>query len=123
MIQVTEITNRSQKSALATAVLADLPEWFGIPESTRAYIETAENLQVWGAYDGNQAVGFISLSYSSEDCAEIDYLAGKKFYHRSGIGSQFLRTLENATCQKISYLQVKIAILGHYLTYDRTNVY
>lgn len=42
MIQVTEITNRGQKSVLATAVLADLPEWFGIPESTRAYIEDAE---------------------------------------------------------------------------------
>ena len=123
MIQVTEITNRSQKSALATAVLADLPEWFGIPESTRAYIETAENLQVWGAYDGNQAVGFISLSYSSEDCAEIDCLAVKKCYHRLGIGSRLLGVLENAARQKASYLQVKTVAPGHYRTYDRTNAF
>ena len=123
MIQVTEITNRGQKSVLATAVLADLPEWFGIPESTKAYIEAVKNLQVWGAYDGNQPVGFISLSYSSEDCAEIDCLAVKKFYHRLGIGSRLLGVLENVARQKASYLQVKTVAPGHYRTYDRTNAF
>ena len=93
MIQVTEITNRGQKSALATA------------------------------YDGNQPVGFISLSYSSEDCAEIDCLAVKKCYHRLGIGSRLLGVLENAARQKASYLQVKTVAPGHYRTYDRTNAF
>lgn len=123
MIQVTEITNRGQKSALATAVLADLPEWFGIPESTRAYIEATENLQVWGAYDGDQPVGVSCLSYSSEDCAEIDYLAVKKCYHRLGIGIRLLGALEHAARQRASYLQVKTVAPGHYPTYDRTNAF
>ncbi len=58
-------------------VLKDLPEWFGISESTQAYIEGAKDLQVWAAYQESDLAGFVSLSYSSEDCAEIDCLAVK----------------------------------------------
>ena len=95
----------------------------GIPESTQAYIEGARDLQVWVAYQESKLAGFVSLSYSSEDCAEIDCLAVKKFYHRAGIGSQLLEVLEKSARQKASYLQVKTVAPGYYPTYDRTNAF
>ena len=50
--------------------------------STQAYIEGAKDLRVWAAYQESDVVGFISLSYSSEDCAEIDCLGVKKSFRR-----------------------------------------
>ena len=123
MMVIEEVKEEKQKMIVVSEVLKDLPEWFGIPESTQAYIEGAADLQVWGAYDGNQPEGFISLSYSSEDCAEIDCLAVKKCYHRAGIGSQLLGVLEKSARQKASYLQVKTVAPGHYSSYDRTNAF
>ena len=123
MAQIKEINKEEQKLAIAAEILSDLPEWFGIPDSTQAYIEAAGQLRVWGAYEGDDPLGFISLSYSSEDRAEIDCLAIKKDYHRQGIGSKLVKVLEMAARQQVDYLQVKTVAPGHYPTYDRTNAF
>ena len=78
MFVIEEVKNENQKKAVVAEVLKVLPEWFGIPESTQAYIEGATTLQVWAAYQESDLTGFVSLSYSSEDCAEIDCLGVKK---------------------------------------------
>lgn len=83
MFVIKEVKGEDQKMAVVAEILRDLPEWFGIPESTQAYIEGAKDLRVWAAYQGSDVVGFISLSYSSEDCAEIDCLGVKKIIPRS----------------------------------------
>ncbi|QLB51597.1 GNAT family N-acetyltransferase [Streptococcus sanguinis] len=123
MLVIEEVKEEKQKMMVVAEVLRDLPEWFGIPESTQAYIEGAADLQVWAAYQESDLTGFISLSYSSEDCAEIDCLAVKKCYHRAGIGSHLLGALESTARQKASYLQVKTVAPGHYSTYDKTNAF
>ncbi len=107
MLVIKEVKDEEQKMAVVAEVLKDLPEWFGIPESTQAYIEGAKDLRVWAAYQESDVVGFISLSYSSEDCAEIDCLGVKKAHQGRGIGSQLLATLESEACKKVDYLQVK----------------
>ena len=123
VIRIKEIEEENQKSALVADILADLPEWFGISESTQAYNEGAADLQVWSAYQESDFAGFVSLSYSSEDCAEIDCLAVKKCYHRARIGSQLLGVLEKSARQNASYLQVKTVAPCHYPTYDRTSAF
>ena len=105
MFVIEEVMNEAQKMAVVAEVLHDLPEWFGIPESTQAYIEGAKDLRVWVAYQESDVVGFISLSYSSEDCAEIDCLGVKKAYQGKGIGSQLLATLESEARKNVDYLQ------------------
>ena len=109
--------------AVVAEVLKDLPEWFGIPESTQAYIEGAKDLRVWAAYQESDVVGFISLSYSSEYCAEIDCLGVKKSFQGQGVGSQLLFTLESETAKTVDYLQVKTVAEGSNKNYDRTNVF
>ena len=123
MFVIEEVKDENQKKAVVAEVLKDLPEWFGIPESTQAYIEGATTLQVWVAYQESDLTGFISLSYSSEDCAEIDCLGVKKSYQGRKIGSQLLATLESEARKKVDYLQVKTVAEGSNKDYDRTNVF
>ena len=123
MFVIEEVKDENQKKAVVAEVLKDLPEWFGIPESTQAYIEGATTLQVWVAYQESDLTGFISLSYSSEDCAEIDCLGVKKAYQGRKIGSQLLATLESEARKKVDYLQVKTVAEGSNKDYDRTNVF
>lgn len=82
MLVIKEVKDEEKKMAVVAEVLKDLPEWFGIPESTQAYIEGAKDLQVWAAFQESNLLGFVSLSYSSEDCAEIDCIGVKKSLSR-----------------------------------------
>ena len=99
MFVIKEVKGEDQKMAVVAEILRDLPEWFGIPESTQAYIEGAKDLQVWAAYQESDVVGFISLSYSSEDCAEIDCLGVKKSFQGQGIGRELITTIEREAVQ------------------------
>ena len=123
MLVIKEVKDEEQKMAVVAEVLKDLPEWFGMPESTQAYIEGAKDLQVWAAYQEGDLLGFVSLSYSSEDCAEIDCLGVKKAHQGRGIGSQLLATLESEACKMLIFLQVKTVAEGSNKDYDRTNVF
>ena len=123
MFVIEEVKDVNQKMAVVAEVLKDLPEWFGIPESTQAYIEEAKDLQVWAAYQESDLTGFVSLSYSSEDCAEIDCLGVKKAYQGRGIGSQLLATLESEASKNVDFLQVKTVAEGPDKDYDRTNIF
>ncbi len=123
MFVIEEVKDANQKMAVVAEVLKDLPEWFGIPESTQAYIEEAKDLQVWATYQESDLTGFVSLSYSSKDCAEIDCLSVKKAYQGRGIGSQLLATLESEASQNVDFLQVKTVAEGSNKDYDRTNVF
>ena len=86
MFVIKEVKGEDQKMAVVAEILRDLPEWFGIPESTQAYIEGAKDLQVWAAFQESNLLGFVSLSYSSEECAEIDCLGVKKLIKVEELG-------------------------------------
>ena len=123
MFTIEEVKDEDQKMAVVDEVLKDLPEWFGIPESTQAYIEGAKDLQVWAAFQESNLLGFVSLSYSSEDCAEIDCLGVKKAHQGRGIGRELITTIEREAVKQVDYLQVKTVAEGSNKDYDRTNVF
>ena len=123
MFVIEEVKSEDQKMAVVAEILRDLPEWFGIPESTQAYIEGAKDLRVWATYQESDVVGFISLSYSSEDCAEIDCLGVKKSFQGQGIGRELITTIEREAVKQVDYLQVKTVAEGSNKDYDRTNVF
>lgn len=123
MFVIEEVKDENQKKAVVVEVLKDLPEWFGIPESTQAYIEGTTTLQVWTAYQESDLTGFVRLSYSSEDCAEIDCLGVKKAYQGRKIGSQLLATLESEArkklviCRSKQWQKVLIKIMIEQMTF------
>ncbi|MBC8588646.1 GNAT family N-acetyltransferase [Paratissierella segnis] len=117
---ITQVENSEEKEKIVSEVLSDLPEWFGLPESTREYIIDSRNLPLWVAKNDKEIIGFITLSESSGDTGELHCMGVKKAYHRKTIGSKLYNALEQYAKDKYKYLQVKTVDEGHYKEYDQT---
>ena len=119
-IIIEEVTDKILKETISKEVLLDLPEWFGLPESTEEYIHQVKEQPFWVAKSQKKILGFISMKATSIDCAEIFCMGVKKDFHGKGIGSLLIDALETSAIQKHSYLQVKTVDEGHYKEYDKT---
>ena len=112
--------DEQKKSEIVADVLADLPEWFGLPESTQAYIDQARKLPLWYADRNGEVLGFITLTYTSPDTAEVHCMGVKKGLHRAGLGTLLYKKAEAFARNKYKYIQVKTVDEGHYEEYDQT---
>lgn len=117
---ITKIENPEEKKMIVSKVLLDLPQWFGLPESTDKYIEDSKGLPLWAAEIEGEIVGFVTLSESSEDTGELHCMGVKKAYHGKGIGKKLYFTLEDYAKERCRYLQVKTVDEGYYREYDQT---
>ncbi len=121
---IKEIINPNQKSEIAETILADLPEWFGIPESTKEYIETSKELPFIAYMQDDKPIGFVVLQETSNAAAEVYVMGVLKQYHHKGIGKQLMTHFEAlAKAKGYTYLQVKTVQEGHYKAYDITNAF
>ena len=68
------------------AVLAQLPQWFGIEESNRTTLAELSELPSFGAFAGDRLTGFASLRVHGPGSSEIQVLAVEPRSHRRGIG-------------------------------------
>ncbi len=119
---IKKIDDKKLKEEITREVLTDLPEWFGLPESTEEYILESRDKAFLASYYNNELAGFIVLNATSNDCAEIFVMGIKKKFHRKGAGSQLNEAYEKlAKEQGYSYSQVKTVKSGHYKEYDITN--
>lgn len=121
-VTIKEVEDIQEKEKISRDVLNDLPEWFGLPDSTESYILDSQNKPFIAAYVDNNIAGFIVLNETSKDCADMFVLGVKKEYHRLGIGSKLNNAYESlARKLGYSYSQVKTVQSGHYKEYDITN--
>ncbi|MDR7870778.1 MAG: GNAT family N-acetyltransferase [Tissierellaceae bacterium] len=117
---VSKVDSPDEKVRIVSETLLGLPEWFGLPESTKSYIQDSRNLPLWVAKKDEEIIGFITLKESSIDTAELHCMGVKKEYHRKGIGKKLYNALEQYAMIKYKYLQVKTVDEGHYKEYDQT---
>lgn len=118
------IEDAGLKEQIAESILKDLPEWFGLPDSTREYIEKSKNLPFFAYYMAENYVGFIVLKETSKYTAEIYVMGVLKEYHRHGVGRKLFQTfLQYAEQKKYEFIQVKTVEEGHYEEYDRTRLF
>lgn len=123
------VESPGQKVAIAGSILAALPEWFGIPESTRRYVDECRAQPFFAAVaedaaeaNAENALGFAALKQTGPRTAEIAVMGVLPQYHRAGIGSSLFRALKAyAEAQGYAFLQVKTVQMGRYDEYDRTN--
>lgn len=121
MTYIVSVTHSDEKAAIVKAVLADLPEWFGLPDSTREYIEDSRRLPLWAAMQCARPIGFVTRTQTSARTAEVHCMGVRKEAHRQGIGRDLLTALEkNCAADGYRLLQVKTVDEGHYPEYDRT---
>jgi len=98
---IKKIIDNKEKEIISKEVLYDLPEWFGLPESTEEYIKDSQDKPFLACYADNDVAGFIVLNATSKDTADIFVMGIKKKFHRMGIGTKLK--------------------MGHYKEYDITN--
>lgn len=119
---VKEIIDKKEKENIAREVLNDLPEWFGLPESTENYIQESQAKPFLASFFNDELVGFVVLGTSSPDCAEIFVMGVKKKFHHHGAGRELNNAYEDlAKSLGYTYTQVKTVQSGHYDEYDITN--
>lgn len=97
------------KARIAEEILADLPEWFGIPSATAAYVAEAERLPMLACHGSDGApIGFLSLRRTSRHAADVHVLGVKRAWHRQGIGRSLISAAkERATQEGAFFLTVK----------------
>jgi GNAT superfamily N-acetyltransferase len=90
------------------ALLARLPQWFGIEASNRAYIASLDALPAFVADDDGAVVGFAAVAVHFPTSAEIAVMAVDPERHRSGIGRALVDAVE-AFCrgEGVGWLHVK----------------
>lgn len=89
-----------------------MPGWFGIEESTRAYIESSGRMPTfvaWASENGeDRDAGFVSIERHFEQSAEVHCMAVHRDFHGRGIGTALLRHAEHRLAGSgVRYLQVK----------------
>ena len=118
------VENEEEKKRISREVLSDLPEWFGIPESTEEYIRESEHMPFWVSLNGEETEGFIALKETSPFAAELYVMAVKKGLHRRGVGKAlFSAFYQYAKEYGYEFLQVKTVDEGLYDEYDQTRFF
>jgi len=119
---VKKIIDKEEKKKISKEVLFDLPEWFGMPESTQEYITDSQDKPFLASFYQDEIVGFIVLNTTSPDCADIFVMGIKKKFHRQGAATQLNEEYEKLAKELgYTYSQVKTVQSGHYKEYDITN--
>ena len=121
-IEIKEVIDKREKEKVSKEVLYDLPEWFGLPESTENYIIDSQDKPLLACYVNDEVAGYIVLNATSKDCADIFVMGVKKKFHRMGIGLKLNNAFE-ILAKKLGYTysQVKTVKTGCYKEYDITN--
>jgi coenzyme F420-0:L-glutamate ligase/coenzyme F420-1:gamma-L-glutamate ligase len=102
---VVEISDPAERSRVAEVVLRDLPEWFGIEESAREYIDGAAALTTFVV---EPDLGFLSLKQHAPAAAELYVIGVRRTHHRQGIGRALVQAAESWCRERgIRYLHVK----------------
>ena len=76
-MRIMEITDAAEKRRIASEVLEDLPEWFGLPDATAAYIRDSARMPFYAAAAEGKIIGFIAMKKTSPLTAEV-YVMGEK---------------------------------------------
>jgi len=116
---------RRAAGAECAAILAELPEWFGIPESNAAYAESAAHEQAWVAEEGGEALGLMVLTDPGFSAIDVHLLAVRPHAHRRGVGKALIRqALEVTRALGKPFLTVKTqGPSAHYEPYERTRAF
>lgn len=116
---------RRAAGAECASILAELPEWFGIPKSNADYTDAAEHEQAWVAEESGDAVGLMILTDSGFSALDIHLLAVRPQAHRRGVGKALIQqACAVARELKKRYLTVKtLGPSAGYEPYGRTRAF
>ncbi|MGH6956410.1 MAG: GNAT family N-acetyltransferase [Caulobacteraceae bacterium] len=115
----------SGSGAVCQSILAELPEWFGIPASNADYARMADQGPAFVAEADGRTVGILVLKPHFEATVEVYLLAVRPQWHRSGVGGALIeRARQFALSRGAAYLTVKTrGPSAPYEPYERTRAF
>lgn len=104
----------SGKAAICSAILATLPDWFGIESSNAAYVRDVERMAMFAAFDNKEPIGVLSLDQHSPEVFENHVLGVQPQFHRQGLGRALMTRAEDyARSRAARLLTVKTLAPSH----------
>ena len=100
---IQKIDSDIEKKGIARAILEVLPDWFGIPEATEAYIADSKGRPFFCAFADNVPVGFLYLKETGRHTVELAVMGVRMEYHRQGIGRALF---ERAKAEALSLIHI-----------------
>lgn len=123
-MKITEIINDLDKQNISRSILEALPDWFGIPEARKEYIQGSIGQTFFCAYEKDTPVGFLYLKETGKATVELAVMGILKEYHRHGIGKSLFHAAQKVIREQgYSFIQVKTVQMGKYEDYDKTNMF
>lgn len=123
-MEIKKIEEKNKKIEISTNILENLPQWFGLPDSTEEYIRQSAHMDFLCCFDDDLPVGFIVLKENSKYCCEIYVMGILKSHHRRGIGRKLFESFTKLALDKeYEFIQVKTVESGKYREYDIGNCY
>lgn len=116
---------RRPAGADCASILAELPEWFGIPESNADYARAAEDEMTWVAEDLSGVLGLLVLTDQGFSALDVHLLAVRPHAHRQGVGQALIRQAGAVARDRGKpYLTVKTqGPSAGYAQYERTRAF
>lgn len=97
----------ARKRELQERLTAELPQWFGQPESNAKYAMLAEVLDGYIAESDGVRRGLLLLKYHGRTSAEIYWMGVAPAYHRQGVGRTLMKAAIDDACKRsVRYLFV-----------------
>lgn len=113
-LEIRTVSKDNEKSNICEQVLRALPDWFGIEESIKEYINGVGESTFLSAYVGDIPVGFMSIKEHNEFTSEIYVTGIFKELHRKGIGKRLIKAAEDTLIkQNKMFLTVKTLSSSH----------
>lgn len=106
-IEVSEIRDTGERSRLCAEITAELPMWFGRPESNARYISGIASRECYAAVVDGQPAGLIALEYHFDRTCDIWWMGVRASAHRRGIGRALIaRAVHEAETRGCRFLTV-----------------
>ena len=113
-INIKTVLNSKDKADVCESILRNLPEWFGIEEAVKEYINGVKDKVVLAAYVGKIAVGFLSIKEHNKFTSEVYVLGTLKEFQGRGIGRKLIEQATNFLKKESKkYLTVKTLSESH----------
>ncbi|WP_411892677.1 GNAT family N-acetyltransferase [Yoonia sp. SDW83-1] len=95
MSSIQKIVDPEARSKICSKILSDLPDWFGRPDATKAYVKAVATMPMFTWEVGGRQAGFAGLSPATSETFDIHVMGVLRQYHRRGGGRSLLAACED----------------------------
>lgn len=94
-LDIRTVSKDNEKCSICELILKALPNWFGLEESIKEYINGVKDSTFFSVYVGEIPVGFMSIKEHNEFTSEIYVTGILEEFHRRGIGKRLIKAIED----------------------------